>query len=908
MSNRCKVRSNWFSAGLVILNVFIITISTGAKYEHANFNNEPTESADTIPPKKNPRLLADTASQVKIAFPDSTKKNDTGKVRTIDTLNFKLSKDSLDAPINYTAEDSGVLIIPTRQFILYGKASTRYTDLELSAATILVEQSKHLVTAFGDKDTLGNPLDKPKLVQGGMTSNSDTIFYNLKTQKGLTKSTYLQEGEMFVYAEKVKKINSEELFAWRGRFTTCNLDTPHFAFRTRKMKIINKKLGMSGPAFPEFEGVPVPVGIPFGIYPLNRGRHSGILPPQLAANESFGLGLEGLGYYKVFSEYLDATVRTNIYSYGGWTMNLTPRYMKRYRYTGGFNIAIQKTKALNTAGKTSEEFSKFSSFQVSWNHTRDNKARPGTNFSANVNAGSTKFNQFVPNNTLQNFQNQLQSSITYSKDWRGKYNMTVSANHDQNSNSGLVNLRLPSASFNVVTFYPFQKKEAVGTPKWYEKLGIGYTGNLENQVSFYGSDTPRNRSLSDRIFDTLQWGANHNVPISLSLPQLGPVQISPSIAYSEKWYSQKIVRTWDPATKTVIQQRVRGFYTARETSFGISGNTRVFGTYQFGKSSNIKAIRHEVRPYLNLNYKPDLAKNYYKTVQVDSGGRTMRLSQFDGVIGGSYGEGRFGGVSFGIDNMLEMKVRNKKDTAKESDRKVRLIDGFGFGSSYNFFADSFKLAPFSIYLRSNLFEKVNITASAVLDPYETDLSGFRRNKLLWTGNKFKPGSITNGNIAISTSFKSKSKDGKSDEERLPKDEFMTPDEQQRQLDYVRSNPAEYTDFNIPWSLQLSYSLNFTKTLAADFSKFTTDIFSNVSINGDFSLTPRWKMGGTTYFDFKTAKIQTLTMFISREMHCWQMSINLTPVGLFRSFNITINPKSGILRDLKVNRSRNFSSL
>jgi hypothetical protein len=254
--------------------------------------------------------------------------------------------------------------------------------------------------------------------------------------------------------------------------------------------------------------------------------------------------------------------------------------------------------------------------------------------------------------------------------------------------------------------------------------------------------------------------------------------------------------------------------------------------------------------------------------------------------------------------MLEMKTRNRKDTSAGATKKVRLIDGFGLNSAYNFLRDSFQLEPFNMYLRSTLFEKINITANATLDPYQTDSVGFRKKELKWSGDKFNLGSITNGSVAISTQFRSRSKDGKTDAQRIPQDQFMTLDEQQRQLDYVRSNPAEFTDFNIPWSVSLSYSLSFNKVLV-DFNKFRTDVFSNVSINGDFSLTPRWKMGGTTYYDFKTAKIQTLTMFISREMHCWQMSINITPVGPYRSFNISINPKSGILRDLKINRSRYF---
>jgi hypothetical protein len=299
---------------------------------------------------------------------------------------------------------------------------------------------------------------------------------------------------------------------------------------------------------------------------------------------------------------------------------------------------------------------------------------------------------------------------------------------------------------------------------------------------------------------------------------------------------------------------------------------------------------------------------YYYNLKVDTSNRTIRVSQFDGGIIGAYGEGAFGGIGFGIDNLLEMKTKNKQDTADKAGKKIKLIDGFGFNSNYNFLADSFQLGNFNFYARSTLFEKVNITASANLDPYAVDNSGFRLKQILFDPAKFKFGRITSGNVAISTSFRSKSKDGKDDKTKeLPVDPFMTPDEQQRQLQFARANPAEFTDFNIPWNLSIAYSFNFTRVLAPDYSGFITQTFSTFNFNGDFSLTDKWKVGATGFYDISKGNLQQLSTFITREMHCWQLSINVTPIGLFRSFNITINPKSGILRDLRINRSRTFSN-
>ncbi|MBX9733347.1 MAG: LPS-assembly protein LptD, partial [Chitinophagaceae bacterium] len=459
MNRNCKFNVKEGLA-IVLTSFFaILTVSIQPVFAGKSDFNNYLQRIDTLKPQKK----VDTASKKPSA--DSL-------IQKVDTLT--ISKDSIDAPIKYAAEDSGVLIIDTKEFFLYGKAKVNYTDLKLDAATISYDQRTQMVKAYGSLDSTGNPLSKPQFVQGEMKSVSDTILYNMKSGKGLTRNTFFQEGEIYVNAIDLKKVSATEVFARRARFTTCNLDTPHYNFRTSKMKIINNKFGIAGPSFPEFEGVPMPIGIPFGIFPLSKGRHSGILPPAFTASPDFGLGLEGLGYYKVINDNVDVTLRSNIYSFGGWMLNINSKYIKRYAYTGGLNITFQNTKSLNRNVGAKDEFNNIRSFMINWNHSKDSRARPGTTFSANVNFGSTRFNQTVLNNPFVNFQNQLSSSISYSKDWRGKYNVSVNLNHNQNNNLRLVNLNLPTVNFNVVTFYPFQKEDKVGAIKWYEKIGIGY--------------------------------------------------------------------------------------------------------------------------------------------------------------------------------------------------------------------------------------------------------------------------------------------------------------------------------------------------------------------------------------------------------------------------------------------------
>ncbi len=875
------------AAFLLPAMLLILTLSVRANYDnHKFFCNSLTAFQDTTRPIR----------------PDSSKLKDTVPGSRVDTMNLKISKDSLDSPVEYSASDSVVLEIPTKKITLYNKSNVKQKDLDLSAYKIELDQERKLLIATYTTDSLGKIVGLPKFIQGETTMTADKIEFNTQTQKGLTRNSNLTMGEIFFYNEQSKKISENAYYGLRGRFTTCNLDTPHFAFRTNKMKLVNQKLAVSGPIHPEFEGVPVPIYLPFGYFPISQGRHSGLLPPQFTASEQFGLGLEGLGYYKVLSEYFDVTLRTNIYSYGGWAVFISPTYRKRYRYAGNFNFALQNSRLISDDPKNPYTASK--TFNINWSHSQDGKARPGTSFSASVNAGSTKYNRYVANNAVRNFTNQLNSSITYSKTW-DNYNLTLSANHQQNNNTRLVTLNLPSVGFTVNTFYPFQKKEIVGEPKWYEKLGIGLNSTLLGDASFYDS------LFSFRqLIDTFTWGAQHNIPIQLSLPPLGAIQIGPSISFQERWYARKFTRTWNDAKRKVDTTIDKGFYAAHDLAFGIGLSTAIFGTFESSnKNKRVQAIRHVIRPTLSINYKPDLAKENYYTTQIDTFGNKFRFSYFDGVYPGAFSEGRFGGLSFGIDNTLEMKVRSKKDTTNGGIKKIKIIDGLGFNGSYNFFADSFQLSQFSISARSTLFDKINITAQALLDPYQVDQFGIRKNKYVWQGGKFSPGRFVSGGIAVSTSFQSKPKETPVQTNQISDEDNglipMTLEEQQAELAYVRQNPAEFADFNIPWSLSLSYSLNFNRAFKSDYSGFETTTYSNLNWNGDFNLTPRWKVGMNGYYDFTTSKIQTLTMYLSREMHCWQLSINVTPVGLYRSFNITLNPKSGLLRDLKVNRTRFF---
>lgn len=891
-----------------------ITVQARSAFRHAPvfrssltnfFAGEQTDSYESGMKRKNKKedfpLITDTIPGKKDSL--AVKPKDSTFQKT-DTFNLKLSKDSIDAPVDFQAEDSMIIDIPNEKIYIYNQAKIRFKDIQLDAAVIQLDQPTQILTAYPVKDSVGARLGVPSFKQAENAFVADTIRYNFKTQRGLTVGTYSQEGEMFIYGEKVKRIDPQTFFTQKARFTSCNYDTPHFAFRAGKVKIISNKIAVTGFVRPEFEGVPIPIGLPFGLFPLKQGRRTGILTPQPVANQQLGFGLEGLGYYKTFGEHWDASVRFNVYSYGSWNMFLQPSYRKRYRYNGSFNISYMNNRIGFKGDPDYRPPSR--NFALQWSHSVDGKARPGQNFSASVNFATSLFNRFFPSNPIQNFNNQLASSISYQRTWAGTpFNLSVSANHNQNTANRLYNVSLPDVGFTMNTIYPFQKKAMVGSPKWYEKLGVGYNGNFRNQFSFY--DSAFNLK---QLIDTFQWGAKHSIPIQLSLPPLGPVQIGPSISYEEIWYSQQFERSWNAAKKKVDTTVTKGFYTGRQMSFGLSFSTALFGTMNFKKKDGVQAIRHVIRPSVGFSYRPDLAKDQWYETQVDTSGNRYRFNKFDGSLFGGLSGGKAGFINFALDNNLEMKVRNKKDTSAEGVKKVRLVDGFGISSGYNLLADSFALSDFSIYFRSTLFEKINITAGTSISPYQQDKRGRLIQKYAWQGDKFSLGHFTSGYISVSTNFKSKPKDPKKEKEKqeYEKNKRNDYDDRSREMGMIQSHPGEYADFNIPWSLNLSYSLSFSRQIKPDYSGFTTLLSQAVNFNGDFSLTEKWKLSGQGNFDIKTKKLQYFTTSVSRDLHCWQMSINITPIGIYRQFSISISPKSSLLRDLRINRSRFFYNL
>lgn len=864
---------------------------------------------DSLPPPKDslPPLSTDTTLRSRDTTRGKGVPADTSIL--IDTVKINYSKDTLSAPVKYHADDSVVLDVPAKTFHLYGKTNIDYDQINLKAAEVDYYQATNMLKARYRLDTGGNKRGAPIFTQQGQPPfQSDSMLYDFKTKRGKIYSTVTQQGEGFIYSQQVKKQADNSFNSFRARFTTCDYDPPHFDFHAKKVKIIPNKMLISGPANLEVEGVPTPLFIPFAIFPLTHGQRTGLLPPTYEVSQQKGIGLVNGGYYFGLGQYADITLRGEVYSYGSWGLTINPRYFKRYHYSGSFMLSINTTRF---GDPETPDFTKSKDFRIMWSHSMDSKAHPGVSFSASVNAGTSTYNYYNVTDAQTRLNNILSSSIAFSKNWTGTpFNLTLSANHSQNTSTRQVSITLPEMAFNMNTIYPFQTKDFVGNPKWYQKIGVGYSLNFRNSVNFLDTTF-----LKPGFFRGFQTGIQHQVPISLTLPTTKFLTISPSVSYTERWYTKEQHVVFNEKRNRLDTTTNFGFYTAREVTTGLSLSSAVYGMFQFNKhnkDAKIQAIRHVIRPSISLSYKPDMNKQYYYDVRVDTSANVpmQRLSYFDGIGFGPFGEGRFGGVSFSLDNNLEMKVKSKKDTANGGIKKVKLLDGFGITGSYNLVADSFRLSPFSVYARTTLFNKINISANGVIDPYVYNLYGRRIDKYVWQQGRATIGSLRNGSVSVSTSFKSpEKKNGQKpidqDGEEMPQPGQNPLQQEQDRMRRMHENPGDYVDFSIPWSVNLSYSLNFNKTRTRDYKRDTTIFVQSLNVSGDFSLTPKWKIGMSSGFDFVHRKLTYTTLNITRDLHCWRMSINVVPLGFYKSFSITLSPTAGILHDLRINRTRQF---
>jgi hypothetical protein len=837
-----------------------------------------------------------------------TQSNDTTKVRP-------QAQGDIETTINYSARDSIRASVDGKLIWLFGNARIKYGEIELEAEEITIDYGNSTLTAHGIRDSLGNRIGYPIFKNGPELYETKDIIYNFKTKRARISEVVTQQGEAYLHGDVVYKNEKGELLSRGNSYTTCNLEHPHFLIRATKTKAIPDDKIVAGPFYLEFNDIPLPAGFLFGMFPSPRRSASGIIFPSYGEERRRGFNLRGGGYFFDISEYIKLGLTGDIYSKGGHALYANSSYMKRYKYNGTVNFAYSKNPG-STDRIESKSYTK--DFRLTWSHSPQSK---GTGrFAASVNAATATFNQnnfltqgnVYNNPDLNNITAKLSSNVSYSKRFAGSpFSLGVNLNHSQDLRTKAVDLLLPNISLNMTNIYPFQSKSGKTGPL--DNFSIAYTMNAMNRITNNLGRIPA-RAKQDSIaefnganlplfFDNARKGMRHTIPTSFSFKALRFFTLSPSFSYEEKWYGEKLDWAYNnDSTLFVKQDTIKGFNRVSNYSVSASLTTRIYGIYTFKRpTSKVKAIRHVINPSISYSYTPDFSqKTDYFQKFIDKTGREIYQDRYQGFVYGGSSLGNSSSLGFGIGNNVEMKVQGAQDSVA---RKVMLLNNLSLNSSYNFIADSFKLAPISISANSNILDNlINLNLSATLNPYfiRTTINEVgqrieeRVDELAWKSGQI--GRITNATLAMSTNLNPKARSkNTSSREKIGKSNLP-----EQEKEFLIQNPDVYVDFDIPWSMNISYNLNYSHGLNAP-----ANVTQTINMSGDVSLSEKWKVTYSTGYHFESKEFTQTNLGITRDLHCWTMAVNWTPFGRFQQFFFTINVKSSLLQDLKLERRKPF---
>ncbi|MFI5218649.1 MAG: putative LPS assembly protein LptD [Bacteroidia bacterium] len=815
---------------------------------------------------------AQTTDSASVTSPDTSLINASADTLSSDTIHQEAG--DFKSKVEYTSDDSLLFDVEHEVVYLYGNAIVKYEAMVLKANYIEVNLTNKTLFSTFTLDSSKSKIGIPDFAQGEDKFTADEIRYNFNSKKGKIKGVYTQVGEGYIHGETVKKFDDYE-YIRNGKYTTCDLPHPHFSFAANKLKLVGNKKIITGPAYFIIEDVPTPIALPFGYFPNRSNRASGIIFPTYGESANLGFFLKNGGYYFGINDYVDLALTGDVYSKGSWGLQGYSRYASRYHFGGNLSVSYSEIK---TSEKELPDYNLAKDFFVKWQHTQDAKARPNSLFSANVNAGSSTYYRNNISSESNYLTNTFQSAITYSKTWAGTpYSFSAGMSHNQNTQTHDITISLPQANFSVNRFSPFKRKVLIGTEKWYEKIGVSYQANLQNQIQ-----TVDSLLFSSNSVDKFRNGIQHNIPISTSVKFLKFFTLTPSFNYIEKWYMKTIEKTFDNTVEALVTDTINGFKAAREYSTSASLNTRIYGLVQF-KNSKIMAVRHVLSPTVSFTYRPDFSApswNYYKTVQLDATGKEGKYSIFESGIFGGPGQGKTGLLAFNLDNNLEMKVKKATDSA-DATKKIKIFESLSIGTAYNVAADSMRWSNIGINARTTLFEKLNLSLSSSFDPYITDSIGNRFNRSEWKENH-RVARHTSTNFSAGFSLNNIAKNHSSSKGS------------DADLKDINLNPDEYVDLDIPFNLYVSYSLFYTQQ-----GSINSETTQTLNFNGDLSLTPKWKIIFSSGYDFKMKDLSYTSLGFYRDLHCWEMRLTWIPMGFQESFNFQINVKSAILQDLKL---------
>ena len=814
---------------------------------------------------------------------------------------------------------------------LFGDGSVKYQQIELQAENIEMNMDSSIVFAKFGLDSVGSEFGYPLFKDGDQEYEAKLMRYNFKSKKGFINNVITQQGEGYVTAGRTKKMEDDAMNMVGGRYTTCDEhEHPHFYIQMTKAKVRPKKNIVTGPVYLVLEDVPLyPLGLPFCFFPFSSTYSSGILFPTFGDESTRGFFLRDGGYYFALSDYMDLAVTGEIYTKGSWGLAARSNYKKRYKYNGSFNASYLVTKL---GDKGLPDYSKSKDFKLQWTHTQDAKANPFLSFSASVNFSTSSYDR---NNTQSLYNGDVNSntkgsSVNITKRFpNSPFTISGTMNVNQVTRDSSISVTLPDMTITMSRIYPFKRKKRIGKERWYEKVSMSYSGTLTNRIS-----TKENLLFKSNLIRDWRNAMQHSIPVSATFTLFKYLNISPSVSYKERWYTNKITQQYDEELGRIVpKDTTYGFYRIYDYSASIAASTTLYGFFKplpfLG--NKVEMIRHRFEPSISLSGQPDFGSSrfgYYDEFDyVDAYGRNIHYtySPFSHNTYGVPGQGKAGSVNFSIDNNIEMKIRSDKDST--GFKKISLIDKLSLSMSYNMAADSFKWSDLNMGMRLKLSKSYTLNLNCIFDTYTYDVDAngnpVRKNVTRWQAGKGF-GRLRSTGTSFSYTFSNETfkkwfggaeeknvKPEKPDQGRKEEEEDNSTSKSGSRLLGQKKEQGEYDAdgymvTSVPWSLSFSYSmrLGYGK-FDPEKKEYKYKVTNSLSFNGSLQPTKNWRMNFNATYDFDMKKISYMTCSFTRNMHCWQLTGSVVPVGPYKSYSFTVAVSSSLLKDLKYDKRNNY---
>lgn len=837
-------------------------------------------------------------------------------------------KVDLDNNVDFSSSDSMVIIRRDSAF-MFGNSLVKYGDIQLEAATIDLDLNTSTVFAVGAPDSVGEIVGQPIFTERGTQYEAKTMRYNFDTGKGYITDVVTQQGEGYLTGGKTKKDDEDNYYIVNGRYTTCDdTECPHFYFNLTKAKMRPGKDVVVGPVYMVLAGLPLPLAVPFGYFPFTKEYSSGIIFPSFGDDYQRGFYLREGGYYFAINNNIDLALTGEIYTKGSWGLNALSTYARRYKYSGNFSINYLKTIY---GEKGSPDYSKQTNFQVIWSHMQDSKANPNMNLSASVNFATSGYTR----NDLSSYYNSAftenTKSSTINMTYRfpnSKWSLSTTMSVSQRTQDSTLSVSFPNFTLTMSQIYPFKRKKPVGAEKWYEKIRMSYSGQFQNSLT-----AKQNQFFKKNLIKDWRNGMRHNIPISATFNVLNYFNVTPSVNITDRMYTTKVKRQWDPRASVEIADTSYNFYNVYDFTASVSVDTKIYGFWRpvgFLKKK-ISMIRHVITPSISFSGAPDFSSKFFgyygEYDYIDNQGRTQtrKYSMFPNALYGVPGQGRSGTLSYQISNNLEMKTRPDNDTIEP--KKISLIENLSVSQSYNFAADSLNWSNINTSLLLRLMKGFNLNLSATWDVYTYKLNAngqpVRVNIPRWKAGK-GIGRLSSTGTSFSYTFnnstfqkKKSSTKKKSTEEGENNDEntsgTMASNRTARSgnkhdHDELDLDDDGYVRWEVPWSLSVNYSIGYAYgSFNYEKLEYNSRITQNLSLSGQIRPTKNWNFSFTASYNFETHKIAYMNCNISRDLHCFAMRASFVPVGPFKSYTFNIAVKSAMLSDLKYDKRSSYSN-